>query len=106
MNRIWNSSGKKTKIDVQFIRKTTIQFKFEDAAIKNRVMNMKFWHISEVLLMLGEWTPETGRSPPDLSAMPLWVDLLNVPEYHYSTKGFLAITSGKFLSFIQIWSDA
>lgn len=49
--------------------------------------------------MVGEWTPETARSPPDLSAMPLWVDLLNVPGYLYSKKGlsFLARTSGKFI---------
>lgn len=49
--------------------------------------------------MLGEWTPETARSPPDLSAMPLWVDLVNVPEYLYSKEGlkFLARISGKFI---------
>lgn len=59
VNRIWNSLGKKTKIDVQFIRKTTVFFKIEDAVTRNKVLNRKFWHISEVPLMLGEWTPET-----------------------------------------------
>ena len=59
MNRIWSSPGKKTKIDVQFIRKTTVFFKIEDAVTRNKVLNRKFWHISEVPLMLGEWTPET-----------------------------------------------
>ncbi|KAG2250331.1 hypothetical protein Bca52824_080467 [Brassica carinata] len=49
--------------------------------------------------MLGEWTPETARSPHGLSAMPLWVDLMNVPGYLYSKKGlsFLSRTSGKFI---------
>ena len=99
VNRIWNSPGKRSKIDVQFIGKTTVLFRIEDAATRNRILNRKFWHISEVPLMLGEWTPETACSPPDLSAMPLWVDLLNVPGYLYSKKGlsFLARTSGKFI---------
>lgn len=99
VNRIWNPPGKKAKIDVQFIGKTTVLFRIEDAAVRNRILNRKFWHISEVPLMLGEWTPETAHSPPDLSAMPLWVDLLNVPGYLYSKEGlkFLARTSGKFI---------
>ena len=39
------------------------------------------------------------RTPPDLSAMPLWVDLENVPGYLYSKTGlsFLSRTAGKFL---------
>lgn len=99
MNRIWASQGKKSRIDVQFIGKTTILFRIEDAAVRNKILKRKFWHISDVPLMLGEWTPETARSPPDLSAMPLWVDLKNVPGYLYSKKGlsFLSRTSGKFI---------
>ncbi|KAF8050691.1 hypothetical protein N665_1903s0001 [Sinapis alba] len=99
VNIIWNSPGKKTKIDVQFIGKTTVLFQIDDAATRNRILNRKFWHISEVPLMLGVWTPETARSPPDLSAMSLWVDLENVPGYLFSKKGlkFLARTSGKFI---------
>lgn len=99
VNRIWASPLKKTKIDVQFIGKTTVLFRIEDAGIRNRILKRKFWHISDVPLMLGEWTPETARSPPDLSAMPLWVDMMNVPGYLYSKKGlsFLSRTTGKFI---------
>uniref|UniRef100_A0A0D3BML3 DUF4283 domain-containing protein n=1 Tax=Brassica oleracea var. oleracea TaxID=109376 RepID=A0A0D3BML3_BRAOL len=97
--RIWASQGKKSRIDVQFIGKTTVLFRIEDAAVRNRILKRKFWHISDVPLMLGEWTPETARSPPDLSVMPLWVDLMNVQGYLYSKKGlsFLSRTSGKFI---------
>ncbi|KAG2275831.1 hypothetical protein Bca4012_044042 [Brassica carinata] len=99
VNRIWASPLKNNKIDVQFIGKTTVLFRIEDAGIRSRVIKRKFWHISDVPLMVGEWTPETARAPPDLSAMPLWVDLLNVPGYLYSKKGlsFLSRTAGKFL---------
>ena len=99
VNRIWNPPGKRIKVDVQFIGKTTVLFRIEDEEVRKRVLKKKFWHISEVPLVLGEWTPETARSPPDLSAIPLWVDLSNVPGYLYSKEGlkFLARTSGKFV---------
>ncbi|CAA7059502.1 unnamed protein product [Microthlaspi erraticum] len=40
-----------------------------------------------------------AKSPPDLSAMPLWVDLRGVPSHLYSQCGlrFLSSTSGKFV---------
>lgn len=99
INRIWSLQGKCNQIDVQFIGKTTVLFQTEDVGVQSRVLKRKFWHITEVPLMVGEWTPETARAPPDLSAMPLWVDLTNVPGYLYSKKGlsFLARTVGKFI---------
>lgn len=41
----------------------------------------------------------SAKAPPDLSAIPLWVDLKNVPGYLYSKKGlnFLSRTVGKFV---------
>ena len=42
VNRIWASPLKKTKIDVQFIGKTTVLFRIEDAGIRNRILKRKF----------------------------------------------------------------
>lgn len=36
--------------------------------------------------MIGEWNPETANAPPNISAMPLWVDLSNVLGYLYSKR--------------------
>ncbi|KAG2275398.1 hypothetical protein Bca52824_057953 [Brassica carinata] len=75
VNRIWASPGKVSKIDVQFIGRRTVLFRVEDAHVRS------------------------SKAPPDLSAMPLWVDLENVPGYLYSKKGltFLSHTAGKFV---------
>lgn len=99
VNRIWSSPGKVSKIDVQFIGKRTVLFRVEDAQVRSRIIKRKFWHISEVPLVLNVWTPESAKAPPDLSAMPLWVDLDNVPGYLYSKQGlsFLSRTAGKFV---------
>lgn len=60
VSRIRASPGKKGNIDVQFIGKTTVLFRIEDAETRSRILKRKFWHISYVPLMLGEWTPETA----------------------------------------------
>ena len=99
VNRIWSSQGKSPKIDVQFIDKNTVLFRIEDAQVRSRILRRKYWHIAEVPLVLNEWSPESARAPPDLSAMPLWVDFVNLPGYLYSKKGicFLSRTTGKFV---------
>lgn len=99
VNRIWEQPGNKSKIDVQFIGKTTVLFRIEDAGMRSRVLGRKFWHTSEVPMMVGVWSPAIAISLPDLSAIPLWVDLTNVPGYLYSKKGlsFLLRTAGKFV---------
>ena len=99
VNRVWSSPWKVLKIDVQFIGKRTVLFRVEDAQVRSPIIRRKFWHISEVPLVLNERTPESAKAPPDLSAMPLWVDLENVPGYLYSKKdlSFLSRTAGKFV---------
>lgn len=97
VNRIWSSP--KSKIDVQFISKRTVLFRIEDEQMRKRVLRRKYWHIGDVPLVVCEWNPETAQNPPDLSAMPLWVDLVNVPGYLYSLEGlrFLSRTAGNFV---------
>lgn len=50
-------------------------------------------------MALNDWTPETATSPPDLSAMPLWVDLRGVPNGLFSHKGLKCLSRavGKFV---------
>ncbi|KAF3520445.1 hypothetical protein DY000_02059012 [Brassica cretica] len=81
---IWTAPGVKGKIDVQFIDKNTVLFRIDNEALRNRVIKRRYWHISDVPLVLHEWSPETAAAPPDLSAMPLWVDLKSVPSHLFS----------------------
>lgn len=100
VNRIWAASAKVSpKIDVQFIEKNTVLFRIENAQLRSRVARRQYWHISDVPLVVNVWSPETAKSPPDLSAMPLWVDLRGVPSHLYSESGlkFLSSTAGKFV---------
>ncbi|ESQ43573.1 hypothetical protein EUTSA_v10015566mg, partial [Eutrema salsugineum] len=99
VNRIWNSTEKMAKIDVQFLNKTTVLFRVVNDQMRERVLRGKYWHIADTPLIVNKWNPETAGSPPDLTAMPLWVDFRGVPGYLFSHKGlsFLSRTSGKFV---------
>ncbi|KAG7536572.1 Reverse transcriptase domain [Arabidopsis suecica] len=99
VNRIWNSVGKASRIDVQFLSPKTVLFRIESEQTRARVLRRKYWHIADVPLVLNEWCPETVHEKPSLTAMPLWVDFRGVPGFLFSQKGlrFLADITGEFV---------
>ncbi|CAL9217005.1 unnamed protein product [Arabidopsis halleri] len=99
VNRIWNSVGKASRIDVQFLSPKTVLFRIENEQTRARVLRRKYWHIADVPLVLNEWSPETVHEKPSLTAMPLWVDFRGVPGFLFSQKGlrFLADITGEFV---------
>lgn len=99
VNRICSLPGSKSKIDVQFIDKNTVLFRIENEALRNQVIKRKCWHIADIPLVVNEWSPETAAAPPDLSAMPLWVDLRKVPSQLFSHCGLKVVSTpvGKFV---------
>lgn len=84
---------------MQFIDKNTVLFRIDNEALRNRVIKRRYWHISDVPLVLHECSPETAAAPPDLSAMPLWVDLKSVPSHLFSKVGLKALSTpvGRFV---------
>ncbi|KAF2562223.1 hypothetical protein F2Q70_00018850 [Brassica cretica] len=50
-------------------------------------------------LVVNEWSPETATLKPDLTSMPMWIDLRRVPSHLFSAKGLkcLARGVGKFV---------
>lgn len=99
VNRIWTVTDRSSKIDVQFLNKTMVLFRIENSRIREHVLQRRYWHIANVPLVLSEWNPETAQAPPDLTAMPLWVDLKGVPAHLFSHEGlgFLSSTAGNFV---------
>lgn len=99
VNRIWSSPRAGSKIDVQFIDKNTVLFRIDNSHMRTRFINRKYWHVADVPLVVNEWSPESALNPPDLSAMPLWIDLKGVPNGLFSHKGLKCLTraAGKFV---------
>ncbi|CAL9224751.1 unnamed protein product [Arabidopsis halleri] len=99
VNRIWTVTEKASKIDVQFLTKSSVLFRIDSKRIREHVLERRYWHIGNVPLVVSEWNPESAQSPPDLSAMPLWVDLKGVPADLFSLPGlsFLSSTAGNYV---------
>lgn len=99
VNRIWTVTERTSKIDVQFLTKSSVLFRIENSRIREHVLQRRYWHIANVPLVVNEWNPKSAQAPPDLSAMPLWVDLKGVPAELFSQPGlsFLSSTVGNFV---------
>lgn len=99
VNRIWTATRDGSKIDVQFIEKNTVLFRIENSLLRERVIQRRYWHVSDVPLVVREWSPETALDPLDISAMPMWIDLKGVPNMLFSRKGLkcLSRATGKFV---------
>lgn len=99
IKRIWASPKGGSKIDVQFIEKNTVLFRIDNSQMRARVIQRKYWHIADIPLVVNVLSPESALNPPDLSSMPLWVDLRGVPNNLYSHKGLKCLSKaiGKFV---------
>lgn len=88
-----------SKIDVQFLEKNTVLFRIENPQMRARVIQRRYWHIADIPLVVNEWSPESALQPPDLSAMPIWIDLKGVPSMLFSHKALkcLSRAAGKFV---------
>lgn len=65
--------------------------------MRARILRHHFWHIADVPLVVQEWTLDTEASKPDLTAIPLWIDLRGTPGHLFSDKGltFFGYTIGR-----------
>lgn len=99
VNRIWTQAKGSPRIDVQFIEKNTVLFRIENTQTRSRVLHRKYWHIADIPLVVNDWSPETASAQPDLSVMPMWIDLRGVPSNLFPLKGLrcLSRADGKFV---------
>ncbi|KAG5376133.1 hypothetical protein IGI04_040729 [Brassica rapa subsp. trilocularis] len=87
VNRIWSFPDRPAKIDAQFISPRTVLFRIDHPQLKERVLKRTFWHIADIPIVVREWSPKTASAQPDLTAVPLWVDLQGVPDHLFSHNG-------------------
>ncbi|XP_018448376.2 uncharacterized protein LOC108819852 [Raphanus sativus] len=52
------------------------------------------WHIDDCLLFVLPWTPEDSFKIPEISTLPVWVNLKNIPDCCYSRLGISHVASG------------
>lgn len=93
VNRIWNQKEKKELIDVHVVDGTTMKFKVTNPMMRARILKRGMWSIGNIPMVITKWVPEEMKEKPEITAIPLWVHLKNVPMHMYSWQGLSFITS-------------
>ncbi|XP_024014096.1 uncharacterized protein LOC112088137 [Eutrema salsugineum] len=97
VNKIWPLGNKSIKVDVVVVDKTTMKFKIRDSSIRNRILRRGMWNIANVPMFVSKWSPVAEEAQPDLTSIPLWIIIKNVPPkmFHEKGLGFLASAVGE-----------
>ncbi|KAF3506281.1 hypothetical protein F2Q69_00002048 [Brassica cretica] len=61
----------------------------------NRIWGRSWvWHIDDCLLFVLPWVPEGSFKIPEVSTLPVWANLKNIPDCCYSRLGISHVASG------------
>ncbi|XP_024009246.1 uncharacterized protein LOC112084357 [Eutrema salsugineum] len=92
VNKIWPLGDKTIKVDVFEVNSNTMRFRIRDARVRNRVFRRGTWNIADIPMVISKCSP-IKEPPPEISTIPIWVILKNVPYLMFSWKGlgFLSI---------------
>lgn len=90
-NRIW---GRNCKISCKKIGESSFMFHIPHESTRHWVIQRGVWHIDDCLLFVLPWTPEGTFKIPEISTLPVWVNLKNIPDCCYSRLGISHIGSG------------
>ena len=52
------------------------------------------WHVDDCLLFVAPWSPVNSFKTPEISTLPVWVTLKNIPDSCFSRLGISHIASG------------
>ncbi|KAG7579646.1 hypothetical protein ISN45_Aa03g037760 [Arabidopsis thaliana x Arabidopsis arenosa] len=65
-----------------------------DASTRAWVLQRGLWHIDDCLLFVAPWSTAETFDIPEISTVPVWVTLKNIPHRLYSIPGISHIASG------------
>ncbi|KAG7556371.1 hypothetical protein ISN44_As11g024100 [Arabidopsis suecica] len=93
VNKIWAMGDKSQMIDVHALNSTTLKFRIVNPITRNRILRRGMWNLAEVPVVMSKWTPFIEDNSPEVTSVPLWVHLKNVPIDMFSWKGLSFVTS-------------
>lgn len=91
MNRVW---GRNCRIFTRKVSESSYLFHIPDASTRAWVLERGLWHVDDCLLFVAPWTPTASLELPEISTIPVWVTLKNIPPNLYSIFGIDWIASG------------
>ncbi|KAJ4906530.1 CCHC-type domain-containing protein [Raphanus sativus] len=91
LNRLW---GRKCEIFVKKLGEFSYIFHIPDEATRRFVLQRSLWHVDDCIMFVSPWTSSESLTLPEITSVPLWVTLKNIPSTLYSILVFEWIASG------------
>lgn len=98
VNKIWPLGNQLIKIEVFEVDKTTVKFRIKDANTRARILRRGMWNIANIPMVVSKWSPEEEEEEEaEITTIPMWVIMKNVPRKMFTWKGlgFIASAVGK-----------
>lgn len=97
VNKIWPLGNQSIKIEVYEVDSTTFKFRIKDANTRARILRRGMWNIANIPMVVSKWSPAEEEEEAEITAIPMWVVIKNVPRKIFSWKGlgFIASAVGK-----------
>ncbi|XP_010446284.1 PREDICTED: uncharacterized protein LOC104729089 [Camelina sativa] len=93
VNKIWTLGDKTVKINVFVMNVKTVRFRIKDERTRSSVLRRGMWNLCGVHVVLSKWSPIVDMEQDEITTIPLWVIVKNVPPKYFSWKVLSAITS-------------
>lgn len=69
-------------------------FHISDEATRKFVLQRSLWHVDDCIMFVAQWASSESLTLPEITSIPLWVTLKNIPSTQYSILGIGWIASG------------
>ncbi|XP_039011240.1 uncharacterized protein LOC120140324 [Hibiscus syriacus] len=93
IDKLWNQTSTGARAQVSLEGKNLYIFSFNYDVARDWVLENGPWHILNKPLILRKWEPNMQRLNFDLSRLPLWIHLYNIPLELYSRECLSYIAS-------------
>ncbi|KAE8654001.1 COP9 signalosome complex subunit 4-like [Hibiscus syriacus] len=93
IEKLWNHPAQGARVQVSLAGNNLYIFSFSSDSARDWVLDNDLWHVLHKPLILRKWEPNLQRLNFDLSRLPLWVHLFNIPLELYSKEGLSYIAS-------------
>ncbi|KAG7603795.1 Zinc knuckle CX2CX4HX4C [Arabidopsis thaliana x Arabidopsis arenosa] len=91
MNKIW---GRNCRIFSKKLSESSYLFHIPDEATRCWILQRALWHVDDCLMFVSTWSPVANFEVPEITTIPAWLTLKNIPNQLYSFKGIKWIASG------------
>ena len=90
VNILWGADG---AVDLRPIGSNLFIIQFSNPAMRDRVFEFGPWHILNQPLIMRKWEPGMKSLEFNMSKMPIWIQLSNVPLELFTQRGLSYIAS-------------